>query len=291
MQPPLDERRQAVFKKGVDALREAGIENPALDAAVLLGYVTGEPPESVLLERDRTVDPSARALYSTLISRRCGRAAVSRLIGSREFFSRKFSITPEVLDPRPETELLVEEAVRFLEGREGALRVLDVGTGSGVIAVTVALELPLARVTATDISLPALAVARRNATLHAVRDRVDFIQTDLTSGVRGGGLFDAVLSNPPYISLRDFDSLPEEVRSGDPMQALVSGDAGTEHYPVLAQRSLALLAGGGCLMVEVGAGQAGDVARILTRAGFEEVATVNDLAGHGRVVKGIRKNA
>jgi release factor glutamine methyltransferase len=285
------DQRHTAFTRGVAALKKAGIENPALDAAVLLGYVTGEPPATVLLDRGSVLGPTETALYRTLVQKRCGRTAVSRLVGCREFYSRDFHVTDDVLDPRPDTEILVEEAIRFLDGLPGRLSVLDIGTGSGVIGVTVALEVPQVQVTATDISMAAIAVARQNADRHEVSERVSFIQTDLLEGIRGEGRFQAVLSNPPYVSSAQFKSLQEEVREGDPVVALVSGPEGTECYPPLAKRSMELLAVNGSLMVEVGAGQDRAVAGILDQAGFSDVRIVADLAGAGRVVRGKKINA
>ena len=291
MSPAPDVQRGVAFRDGVAALKKAGIESPALDAAVLLGYVTGELPATVLLDRGSTLKPSEIKLYSTLVQKRCGRVAVSRLVGTREFYSRSFHITSAVLDPRPETEILVEQAISCLENLEGSLSVLDIGTGSGAIAVTVAAQIPRVRVTATDISMASLAVGRRNAACHLVLERVNFIQADLLDGIRGEGDFQVILSNPPYISRGQFDSLPKEVRQGDPMVSLVSGPDGTEYYPPLAERSLELLCTGGSLMVEVGAEQGDIVAGIFLQAGYGDVQIVNDLAGIGRVVKGKKKNA
>ena len=284
------DRKHQIFKKGVAALKEAGIESPALDAAVLLGHVLGESPSVVLMDKGATLAASEAAQYSALVQKRCGRATVSRLVGSREFYSREFYVNEDVLDPRPETEVLVEEAIRFLEGLEGNPTVLDIGTGSGAIAVTVAAQIPKARITATDISMTALAVAMRNAERHAVQGQVNFIQADLLDGLREEGSFHAILSNPPYISSTEFENLPEDVRRGDPKIALVSGPRGTEYYPSLIANSMELLCPGGWLMVEVGTGQCGIVAGIFEHAGFAKVQTVNDLAGTGRVIKG-RKNA
>ena len=291
MSPAPDVQRGVAFRDGVAALKKAGIESPALDAAVLLGYVTGELPAAVLLNRESTLKPSETELYRALVQKRCGRVAVSRLVGAREFYSRSFHVTNAVLDPRPETEILVEQAISCLESLDGSLSVLDIGTGSGAIAVTVAAQIPQARVTATDISMAALAVARRNAACHLVLERVNFIQADLLDGIRGEGYFQVILSNPPYIPRTQFDNLQEEVRQGDPMVSLVSGPDGTEFYPPLAERSLGLLCAGGSLMVEVGAGQGGVVAGVFHQAGYADVQIVNDFAGIGRVVKGKKKNA
>lgn len=283
--------RREVFARGVAALREAGIDTPALDAAVLLGYVTSQPPEAVLMDRGASVTASEAALYSALVRKRCERTAVSRLVGVREFYSRTFRVTDDVLDPRPETEVLVEHALRCLKGLRKPPAVLDVGTGSGAIAVTVAAEIPSARVTATDISMAALAVARNNAARQGVEERIRFVQADLLEPFRFGGRFDVILSNPPYVSWAQFENLPQEVRGGDPGTALVSGPEGLEFYAPLAAASRNLLVPGGSLMVEVGDGQDAAVAAILKGAGFRDVRVVKDLAGRGRVVAGSSENA
>lgn len=280
-----------MFKKGVAALKDAGIESPALDAAVLMGHVTGIPAAAVLMDRSAILMPSQRDLYFTLIRKRCERVAVSRLVGEREFFSRSFHITDDVLDPRPETEILVEEAIRSLDMVKGDPAVLDIGTGSGAIAVTLAAQLPRVRVTATDISMAALAVARFNASRHCVRERITFVQTDLLKGIRGQGKFQIILSNPPYISREKFKDLPDEVRNGDPKVALVPGPKGTEYYPHLVENAMSLLDGNGSLMVEIGAGQGNVVAEMFDQAGFGDVKIISDLAGTGRVVKGNKINA
>lgn len=284
-------QRGDTFKLGVARLIDAGIENPALDAAVLLGYVTGEPASTVLMDRKAVLTKAEDDRYTAVIRKRCERSAVSRIVGEREFYSRGFHVTDDVLDPRPDTEILVDEAIRFLENIKGDMDVLDVGTGSGVIAVTVAAQLPLIRVTATDISMAALAVARGNAARHGVRERLRFLQADLLNGIRIRGGFQAILSNPPYVPDDQFEDLPDEVRKGDPKVALVPGPRGIECYPVLAKGAMNLLAAGGSLMVETGAGQADTVAGMFRQSGLTDVHVVHDLAGKGRVVKGIKDNA
>ena len=212
-------------------------------------------------------------------------------MGEREFYSRNYLVKEDVLDPRPETEILVEEAIRCLKDIKGDPAVLDIGTGSGAIAVTVAAELPRTRVTATDISMAALAVARRNAVRHNVGKRLNFIQADLLNGIRGEGNFQAILSNPPYIAHDLFQDLQDEVRKGDPMVALVPGAEGTECYAPLARSAMNLLEEGGRLIVETGTGQAEVVAGIFRQAGLADVRIVHDLAGTGRVVTGGKEYA
>jgi release factor glutamine methyltransferase len=284
-------KRGEVFEQGVAALKGAGVENPALDAAVLLGYVTGAPTGAVLLDRQLHMSSGQRDLYHGLILKRCQRVPVSRLLGEREFFSRNFYITPDVLDPRPDTEILVEEAMKFLEEYTGRPYILDVGTGSGAIAVTLAAQMPGARIAATDISFRALKVARSNALRHGVLDRIDLIQTDLFSGIRGEGKFSMIVSNPPYVSCSQHERLDKEVREGDPEVALVAGPEGTEFYPRLLGQAGKMLSPGGSLMVEVGQGQDKAVAGMFCDAGLTDVCIIKDLGGIGRVVTGRTENA
>jgi release factor glutamine methyltransferase len=291
MEVSLADRRGALFQKGVAALKRAGVQSPGLDAAVLLGHAIGIPSSMVLMDRDLAVTPAESRSYADLIRKRCERTAVSRLVGEREFYSRNFHVNEDVLDPRPETEVLVEEAVLDLEKLEGNLSALDIGTGSGAIAVTIAAQLPRVRVTATDISMAALVVARQNARRHHVLDRVDFVQANLLDPIRAGSCFELIVSNPPYISRAMFHDLPDEVRNGDPMVSLVSGKNGTECYRPLAEGGMDQLKAGGSLMVEVGAGQSDQVAGIFDQAGFKDIAIIHDLAGIGRVVRGRKKSA
>ncbi len=291
MEAPAGSRIRGIFRKGVSALKDAGIENPALDAAVLLGHVTCVPASGILMNPDATMTTTEVQLYDSLIRERCGHITVSRLVGNREFYSRDFYLNDDVLDPRPETEILVQEAMRRLDELGGSLSVLDIGTGSGCIAVTVAAEDPRVQVTATDISMAALTVARRNSIRHGVADRVNFVRADLTGGLRKMGGFHLVLSNPPYVSLDQYKHLHEDVRNGDPIGALISGPEGAEFYQPLVEGSRGLLRVRGTLMVEVGDGQGPFVADLFERAGYVDVQIVDDLAGKGRVVKGNRKSA
>jgi release factor glutamine methyltransferase len=286
-----DTSREQAFRAGVTALKEAGVESPALDAAILLGHATGESGPQALLSRAAPLSTLQAASYEEFIQKRCQREAVSRIIGSREFYSRPFEVTSHVLDPRPETEILVGEAIKWLAGTKGPVRVMDVGTGSGAIAVTVAAELPGARVVATDISREALGVAARNAVAHSVDERIEFIIEDLTSATVSRPAFDMIISNPPYITQEEFEWLQVEVRVGDPVEALVAGPEGVEFYPLLAALAVKALRPGGRIMVEVGSGQAEKVSLIFREAGLFQVGTFRDLVGIDRVVTGAVNNA
>lgn len=286
-----DSSRQQAFKAGVSVLKAAGIESPALDAAILLGHATGEPGPQALLSREMPLSEPQLASYQEFIRKRCRRETVSRIVGSREFYSRVFEVNPHVLDPRPETEVLVSEAVTWLKEHSGPVRVLDVGTGSGAIAVTVAAELPGAMVVATDISNEALEVAARNAAAHGVAHRIDFVIEDLFEDTPERPSFDLLVSNPPYIAAWEFDGLDEDVRRGDPVIALVAGPRGSEFYPLLGQLARRVVRPGGRIMVEVGVNQAREVTSIFEKAGLVQVFTIKDLGGVQRIVTGAVNNA
>ena len=280
--------RAEAFRKGVSILKGAGIANPALDTSVLLGHITGEAPGTVLLERNKVLTNDESARFAALIERRCNREVVSRLVGTKEFFSRAFRTSQNVLDPRPETEILVDEALDCVRRLPGHPKVLDVGTGSGVIAVTLSIEDPRVSVVATDICFNALKLALANARDHGVSDRICFIKADLAQCFAETACFDLLVSNPPYVSRGEYPALPTEVRIGDPVSALVAGPEGTEFFEPLVRWAGILLRPGGALLVEVGAGQSLFVEEIFRNGGFKEVATLPDLAGIGRVVKGKR---
>jgi release factor glutamine methyltransferase len=282
--------RGEAFRRGVSLLEEAGIANPALDASVLLGHVTGEDGATALLERNKTLTAGEAALFITLIERRCRRETTSRLTGQKEFYSRVFHTNCDVLDPRPETEILVEKALQYLKNFTGKPRVLDVGTGSGAIAVTLAAENHSVVVTATDICPAALKTAEANSARHGVRDRVRFVRTDLAAGLVDTARFELVVSNPPYVSQAEYRTLTPEVIGSDPAIALVAGPTGMEFYPVLAKTAKNLLKPGGHFLVEVGAGQSRHVKTLLKEAGLGEVKVFPDFSGIPRVVKGTKFN-
>lgn len=280
--------RGEAFRRGIAFLKRAGVSNPAMDASILLGHITGETSATVLLERNMALTTRETALFQNLIERRCRHEMLSRLIGEKEFFSRAFRTTSDVLDPRPETEILVEKAIDCLKKLSGQPWILDVGTGSGVIAVTLAAENPRVHVVATDISAEALKLALVNAQNHRVSGRIRFVRTDLALCIKDGRCFDQIVSNPPYISKTEYPKLPVEVIKGDPVESLVAGPEGTEFYPALAELAGRLLKPGGHLIVEVGLGQSSFVKDLFLEKGLDCVEIFPDLAGVPRVVKGIR---
>jgi release factor glutamine methyltransferase len=267
-----------------DALRAAGIEDPRLDAEVLLAEATGRGRAALIADPGVEMPPAASRSFGEMVRRRLRREPVAYIVGRKGFRDIELAVDRRVLIPRPETELLVELA---LERAPATL--LDVGTGSGAIALAVAAELPGCAVTATDTSDAALAVARANAGRLGLGDRVRFLAGTLPPG----GDFDLVLANLPYVATADRRSLQPEVGEWEPPEALFAGADGLDAYR-------ALLADGGrdfsrlatptpiALALEVGEGQAGAVSELLGDAGFAAIETRRDLAGIERVVLGER---
>lgn len=262
-------------------LQDKGVPTPRLDAEVLLAYCLGLERVGLYLDYERPLKPAELARYRELVRRRAAREPVAYIRGLKEFWSLEFEVSPAVLIPRPETELLVEEALALARPL-GEPRVVEVGTGSGAVAVVLARELKRA-VTATDNSPEALAVARRNAAKHGAE--VEFIEADLLSPF-GEGAFDLVVSNPPYVPRPDFATPPE--LSFEPRGALDGGEDGLEVVRQLTRQAPRVLAPGGWLLLEVGLGQAPETTRLMEAAGFRDVAGVPDLAGIERVVTGHR---
>ncbi|MEL7428951.1 MAG: peptide chain release factor N(5)-glutamine methyltransferase, partial [Pseudomonadota bacterium] len=204
------------------------------------------------------------------------------ITGLREFYGRPFTLSAETLVPRPETELLVDLAISFLSTRPGPARVLDIGTGSGAIAVSIACEVAKSHVTASDISVDALTTAKANASSLDVLNRIDFCQSDVLEGV--AGTFDVIVSNPPYIPSADIMALDREVRDHDPLSALDGGPDGLEFYRRIIAGAGEHLAADGALLLEFGIGQSEAVSTIARDGGFSSQEIFKDLAGLDRVM-------
>jgi release factor glutamine methyltransferase len=264
-------------------LAAAGAATPDLDARLLVLQATGLSHAALVAEPRRLLDARQAEHLERLARRRIAREPVSRIAGEREFYGRPFLIGPATLDPRPETESLVECALRHARGRpREPLRILDLGTGSGALLLSVLAELPLARGIGTDVSEEALLVAIENARRLGVAERASFVRANWTSAI--GGQYDLILSNPPYIPNRMIAGLQPEVRDHDPHLALDGGIDGLAAYRSIAEGARPLLAPTGLVAVEIGAGQAEAVAAIFGDCGFEPVERVRDLAGHERVI-------
>jgi release factor glutamine methyltransferase len=259
-----------------------GIESARLDAECLLAHALGSNRLQLYIEYEKPVESAERDRYRELVKRRADeRVPVAQLTGEKEFWSIPLKVTPDVLTPRPDTETLVEASLQRLPDPKGEYRILDVGTGTGAIALALARERPHAHVTATDISPPALQIARSNADeLHI--DSVSFVEGSLFEPV-ADARFDLIASNPPYLARKEAGDLPPELEH-EPDVALFGGEDGFEVLRPLAEGAVERLEPGGWLAVEVGLGQAETVAGWFAELGLTEVETLRDLARHPRVV-------
>lgn len=275
---------QALLKWTADFLRGKGVESARLEAEVLLAHVLNCPRIELIAQSLEVPADADRVKYRELIKRRVDGWPVAYLVGQKEFYLLKFEVSPAVLVPRPETETLVLEALRLLKPLM-APTVLDLGTGSGCIAVCVAHQKKDARVTATDISPDALDVAKRNAEAHGVADRVTFAQGDLLATVPAGSTFDLVVSNPPYVTPSELAELAPDVREHEPRLALDGGPDGLAFYRRIASGVGPLLKPGGALLLEIGESQDELVRALLgERPELEVGPTLRDANRTPRVV-------
>jgi release factor glutamine methyltransferase len=265
-------------------LRSAGVESPEHDAEVLLRHALAWERSRLIADGAAPLAPADEASYLRLVEERARRRPLQHLTGTQWFWNHEFRVTPDVLIPRPETELLVEVALTLLRDRERP-RVVDVGTGSGCIALSLAGERPDAEIHATDISEPALAVARDNALRLGLEGRVTFRRGDLLEPVGAlAGRLDLVVSNPPYVSVAELHGLAPEVRLHDPHQALIPPGDRLSVYRRLAPEAARLLRPGAPVAVEVGQGMEDEVVREMERAGLQISSVRPDLAGIPRIV-------
>jgi release factor glutamine methyltransferase len=271
-----------ILSEARERLTAVGVEAPLREARLLLADALGVDGAGLIAREADAIDTAGLDAFEARMRRRLAGEPVSRIRGWREFYGRRFSITPDVLDPRPETELLVEEGQMRLP-RGG--RVLDLGVGSGAILVSLLAERPDATGVGVDISPAALAVAARNAEVLGVADRAIFIEGSWDAGGAG---FDLVLSNPPYIAEAEVAGLAVEVRSHDPHVALAGGPDGLDPYRIILAALPATLKPGGWLGVEFGATQAAAVSALMTGAGLDAVEVMTDLAGLDRAAFGRR---
>lgn len=268
-----------LFRAGAARLGER--PDAVLESKVLLLRAARLTEERFLAAPDRPCPPPAEAFFRRLVERRLAGVPLSYLTGRKEFWSIPIEVSASVLVPRPETEGLVEKVLE-LSTRE-AETILDVGTGSGCIAVALAKELPRAAITAVDVSERALAVARRNAAREKAR-HIEFLKSNLFSAFRGSGRrFDFIVSNPPYVSRAGWEALPADVRAFEPKRALFAGESGLDVIERLVRRAGAFLRPGGYLVMEIGEDQRDRVLALFGRR-WTEIETAWDLAGKPRVI-------
>jgi release factor glutamine methyltransferase len=295
---------RAALKEGMARLRASKVLSYTLAAELLLMHALDRDRTWLFTYPENPLDPATAEKYFALVARRAAGEPTQYLTGKQEFWALEFEVTPAVLIPRPETEHLIEVALERLgergikidmkTGAESPRRhIADIGTGSGCLAVALAHELPHARIVATDISAPALEIARRNAGRHGVSGRIRFVQTNLLDGIsaspadtdRPPQRFDLIVSNPPYIAHTDAPSLPTEVRDHEPRSALFGGPTGGEIYARLIEQAGAQLGPGGILVLELGYNSAEAVREMLhDERHWAHIRITNDLAGIPRVI-------
>lgn len=271
-----------------DFLRKKGSESPRLDAEVLLAHVLQCERVRLYTSYEEEVGERDRSAYRELVRKRAEQAPVAYLVGRKEFFSLPLKVSPAVLIPRPDTETVVVEFLARFSASAG-VRAVDVGTGSGCIAIASAHRHPGARFLAIDRSPEALAIARENAERHHLSDRIEFRQGDLLAPVQQDGPFDAILSNPPYIPTDEIDRLEPGVRDHEPRLALDGGPDGLRVVDRLIAQAVPLLKPGGHLILEIGTAQEGPVREIIAgHAELELAPTIRDAANHPRVIRATR---
>lgn len=275
-----------ILKTTQDYFAAKGIDSPRLDAEVLLAHVLKVGRVHLYTHHDRPLDTAERDAYRELVRRRAAREPVAYILAEREFYGRAFTVTRDVLVPRPETEHLVDAVLAWARERGlAAPRLADLGTGSGAIAVTLAAELPDAHVVATDLSPAALEVARGNAARLGVGERVELLHGDLLAPLAALSerRFDVIASNPPYVPETDRRDLQPEVRDHEPAMALFAGADGLAVIRRLVAEAGAFLGRPGLLAFEIGAGQAAAVRALCEQHGWPAVEFAADLQGHPRV--------
>lgn len=277
----------------VEYLGKHGADNPRLDAEVLLAEARGCKRIDLYTAYGEPATDEIRTAFRELVRRRAEGTPVAYLVGRREFYSLDFEVNPDVLIPRPESELLVVALLDHIKKRpasEAGVEIADIGTGSGILAVCAAKYVPNSHVTAIDISPAALAVARRNAERHNVADRITFVEGNILATEPAEPRFDFIVSNPPYVSTAEMEQLDRDVRDHEPELALRAGDKGTDVIAPLIEQAASRLKPRGVLLIELSPMIAGEVEQLLRQQPSLDVGpTIRDLAGHARIVQATRK--
>ncbi|MBB2972667.1 peptide chain release factor N(5)-glutamine methyltransferase [Mesorhizobium sp. RMAD-H1] len=275
----------ALHARARKALRDAGIATPELDARLLVEWATGTTRLDALSTPERIISSEAVGTLDAAIERRLRGEPVHRIMGERSFYGLGFRLSPETLEPRPDTETLVDLVLPFLKARiaeKGVADLIDMGTGTGAIAIALLAQLDSLRAVGVDIAPGALSAARENARMAGVSRRFAAVRSDWFAEVTGK--FDLIVSNPPYIPRHIIATLDREVREHDPLLALDGGEDGLDFYRALASGSGYHLYEGGAVGVEIGAGQLPDVENIFAKQGFRLIEVSRDIGGHERAL-------
>ncbi len=280
---------QQALQEGTTFLSRMGLEGARLDAEVLLGKVVGGGREKLYVNYETALNPRGKNVFRHLLQRRARKEPVSYIIGQREFWSLDFLVTPDVLVPRAETELLVEVALKAMSTSDKGFsseKILDLGTGSGAIAVSLAKERSDVEIWATDLSSGALDLARANASRHGVEAAIRFLQGDLFEPVKERhGFFSMIIFNPPYVRRGEIPNLPPDVRDWEPRTALDGGLDGLDFYRRIVLEGDLYIAAGGVIVLEIGADMGVEVRDLFAGVGcYSDTTVIRDYAGRDRVV-------
>ncbi|BCG70626.1 release factor glutamine methyltransferase [Mesorhizobium sp. 113-1-2] len=285
MADPLPEALGALLREARARLAMAGVDDPALDARLIVEHFSGTTRTQAIADPERRINGTVITAIDAALTRRAGGEPVHRILGYREFYGLRLSLSPETLEPRPDTETLVEAVLPFVKAmaaREGACRILDLGTGTGAIALALLSAVPAATATGVDIAAGALATAARNAGELGLGDRFTAVQSDWFEKV--SGRYHVIAANPPYIPSRDIGNLQDEVRDFDPRLALDGGVDGLNPYRIIAAEAARFLEAESRIAVEIGHTQRNEVTDIFKAAGYASAAALRDLGGNDRVL-------
>lgn len=274
-----------LLRRAVAALREAGKPDAALDARLIVEHVTGAGRAELILDPQRPVAPADVEAVLSAVARRCSGEPVHRILGHREFHGLRLALSSATLEPRSDTEALVGLALPHVRGfaaRQGECRILDLGTGTGAVALALLVEEPRAVAVGSDISREALATAASNADMAKCTGRFATVRSDWFAAIEGR--FHVIVSNPPYIASREIDALEREVREHDPLAALDGGPDGLAAYRAIAAGAASHLEPGGVVAVEIGHDQVATATAIFESAGFAAIGNASDLGGHARAL-------
>lgn len=283
----MTDTRRDWLQRAAASLAMAGIDSPDHDALQLLCHALGITVSDAKLHADTIIPEDSIAQLSGLLARRVGREPLAHITGTRGFWSLDLIVTPDVLDPRPDTETLIEATLNQVSDKTAPLRVLDLGTGSGAILLALLTELPNATGLGVDLSDKALTIAKQNAAQNNLADRAQFHQGDWETGNTNN--FDIIVSNPPYIPAGDIAGLQPEVRDHEPHLALTPGDDGLAPYRIILDRLAKWAAPTALIGFECGIDQANDLAKLMTDANLTDISTYKDLGGIDRALTGWRK--
>jgi release factor glutamine methyltransferase len=274
--------RRGALKEAVALMKSAGLDTPVLDARLIVQHALGIDWNTLFMAADQPLAESERTALESQLARRTAHEPVSRIVGHRHFWTLNLAVTPDTLDPRPDTETLIEAAVAAMPDRKTPLTILDLGTGTGALLLALLSEYPEATGAGVDLSPGALAVAKSNAESHGLGNRAAFRQGSWADGIKGP--FDLIVSNPPYIEQNDLAGLPPEVREHDPMMALDGGTDGLDAYRAIIPALSDLMSASSLAILEIGAGQGDAVVAIARDHGLKSTERRHDLGGIERAL-------